>query len=65
MPAETEIVNDVPADARPVNGNRAGATVSLMPVRFSIAELWQSPCTWILVGVVGTLVALHFINKRR
>lgn len=63
MPADTEIVSEVPANARPVNGD--APTVSLRPVKLSIGALWENPCTWILVGVVGTLVALHFINKRK
>lgn len=61
MAVETEIVNDVPSSARSLNGD---PTVSLRPVRFSLASMWENPCTWILVGVVGTLVALHFLKKK-
>lgn len=59
-----EIVNEVPPDARPVNGN-GETTVSFRPVRFTAASLWESPCFWIVIGSALTLLAIHAIGKRK
>jgi hypothetical protein len=60
--AQTEVVDDVP----PTNGAPGGTppTVSFRPVRFNLVSMWESPATWVLVGVAGTLLALYFINTR-
>lgn len=58
-----DVVNEVPTDARPVNGAVAPATVSFRPVRFNLVSLWESPCTWVLVGAVGTLAVLYMMQR--
>lgn len=62
---EAEFVNEVPADARPVNGQPPETTVSLSPVRFSAASLWESPCFWLVIGSALTLLAIHTLQKKR
>lgn len=57
MAGETEVVNEIP-QAQPRQ-----TTLSFAPVRFDMALIWSSPATWVLVGALGTLVALYFLKK--
>lgn len=61
--AENDLVNEVPPDARPINGEPQ-TTVSLRPIRFTAASLWESPCFWIVVGSALTLLAIHALKRK-
>jgi hypothetical protein len=63
------IVNEVPPDARPINGlgtdpAQGQTTVSLRPVAFSAETIWQSPCFWMVVGSALTLFAVYTLRKK-
>ena len=66
------IVDDIPDGTKPVNGlgqDPTGATgqqttVSLRPVQFSLAAIWESPCFWIVVGSALTLFAVYTLRKK-
>lgn len=63
-----EVVNEIPADAIPVNGDGVTqppqTTVSFRPVRFTATSLWESPCFWIVIGSALTLLAIHAMRKK-
>ncbi len=41
-----------------------GTTVSLLPVRFDMQTIWQSPCFWMVVGSALTLFAVYTLRKK-
>lgn len=58
------MVDSVPDGTVPVNGV-SPMTVSLRPVQFNAASLWESPCFWMLAGAGMTLIALYIFTKKR
>ena len=58
------IVNDVPPDATQLNAQGQPVQVSLRPVQFNAASLWESPCFWIVIGSGLTLLAIYVLKRK-
>lgn len=58
--SQTEVVNDIPSGTREMGQTE----ISLRPVRFNGASVWESPFFWMFVGVGLTMAAIWAVKKK-